>query len=61
MSVIDKIKGMLKGHESQAQQGVEKGGDMIDARTQGRFSSQVDKAQEQVNKQVNPQPPTGQG
>jgi len=60
MSVIDKLKGMLKGHEDQAQQAVEKGGDMIDAKTGNKYSSQVDKAQEQINKQINNQPPTSQ-
>ncbi|MHA6761207.1 antitoxin [Streptacidiphilus sp. PAMC 29251] len=57
MSVIDKIKGMLKGHEDQAHQAVEKAGDMFDAKTQGKFSSQVDAAQSQINKQIGNQPP----
>jgi hypothetical protein len=58
MSVLDKIKGMLKGHEAQAQQGVEKAGDMFDAKTGNKYASQVDKAQEQINKQINNQPPS---
>ncbi len=60
MSVIDKLKGMLKGHEAQASQGVEKAGDMIDSKTGGKYASQVDKAQEQINKQINTQPPNSQ-
>lgn len=35
MSVMDKLKQMLKGHEEQAGKGVDKGGDYVDGRTQG--------------------------
>jgi hypothetical protein len=59
MSVLDKIKGMLKGHEDQAHQAVEKAGDMFDAKTGNKYSSQVDKAQEQADKQINNPPPAG--
>ncbi|MEU9383275.1 antitoxin [Streptomyces sp. NPDC048279] len=45
MSMLDKLKGMLKGHEDQAKQGVEKGGDMIDQRTGNKYQSQVDMGQ----------------
>jgi hypothetical protein len=57
MSVLDKLKGMIKGHEDQAHQAVEKAGDMFDAKTQGKFSSQVDMVQEQANKQIGTEPP----
>ncbi|MFC1418392.1 antitoxin [Streptacidiphilus cavernicola] len=60
MSVIDKLKGMLKGHEAQAHQAVDKAGDMFDSKTGGKYASQVDKAQEQIKKQINTDPPTGQ-
>jgi hypothetical protein len=49
MSMLDKLKGMLKGHEDQAEQGVEKGGDMIDQRTGNKYQSQVDMAQKQAD------------
>ncbi|MEV7782188.1 antitoxin [Kitasatospora sp. NPDC088351] len=57
MSMIEKIKQMLKGHESQAEKGVDKGGDMIDERTQGKYSGQVDTAQEKLKDQFRDQPP----
>ncbi|MFC1410201.1 antitoxin [Streptacidiphilus sp. N1-12] len=57
MSVIDKIKGMLKGHEDQAHQAVEKAGDMFDAKTGNKFSSQVDMAQKQAHNQIGDKPP----
>ncbi|MGW2959258.1 antitoxin [Streptomyces sp. NPDC001220] len=49
MSMLDKLKGMLKGHEDQAKQGVEKGGDMIDQRTGNKYRSQVDTGQQKAD------------
>ncbi|MEU3462611.1 antitoxin [Streptomyces sp. NPDC006733] len=57
MSMLDKIKGMLKGHEDQARQGIEKGGDFIDQKTQGKYSGQVDTAQQKLNEQLGGTPP----
>ncbi|MEU1126624.1 antitoxin [Streptomyces sp. NPDC005899] len=64
MSAMDKIKKMLKGHEDQAGKGVDKAGDMIDERTQGKYSKHVDTGQEKLRQQLdqdrNPQdPPRG--
>ncbi|MEU6619976.1 antitoxin [Streptomyces litmocidini] len=52
MSMLDKLKGMLKGHEDTARQGVEKGGDALDARTGNKYQSQVDMAQRKINEQL---------
>ncbi|MEU6282818.1 antitoxin [Streptomyces sp. NPDC047028] len=52
MSVMDKLKQMLKGHEDQAGKGIDKSGDMLDERTQGKYSSQVDTAQDKLNEQL---------
>ncbi|APE22796.1 MULTISPECIES: antitoxin [Streptomyces] len=62
MSMLDKLKGMLKGHEDKASQGVDKAGDFVDGKTQGKYSSQVDTAQEKLKEQLggtgqNPPPP----
>ncbi|MFE6739634.1 antitoxin [Streptomyces tubercidicus] len=51
MSMMDKIKSMLKGHESQTDKGVEKAGDMADDKTQGKYQGQVDTAQEKMRDQ----------
>ncbi|MDK9498027.1 antitoxin [Streptomyces katrae] len=66
MSMLDKLKGMLKGHEDVARQGVEKAGDAFDAKTGNRYQSQVDMAQQKINEQLgtdrpqeNPPPPQG--
>ncbi|KAA6223169.1 antitoxin [Streptomyces albofaciens JCM 4342] len=51
MSVMDKLKQMLKGHEEQAGKGIDKGGDMLDEKTQGKYSGQVDTAQDKLRQQ----------
>ena len=55
MSMLDKLKGMLKGHEDQAKQGVEKAGDTIDQRTGNKYQSQVDMAQKQADDYIDRQ------
>ncbi|MFE2322864.1 antitoxin [Streptomyces sp. NPDC059385] len=52
MSVLDKLKQVLKGHEEQAGQGIDKAGDFVDEKTQGKYSSQVDMAQEKLKEQL---------
>jgi hypothetical protein len=52
MSVLDKVKSMLHGHESQADRAVDKAGDMIDEKTGGKYQSQVDMVQDQAKKQI---------
>ncbi|MDI3388082.1 antitoxin [Streptomyces sp. B-S-A8] len=52
MSVMDKLKQMLKGHEEQAGKGVDKAGDYVDEKTQGKYSGQVDTAQQKMKDQM---------
>ncbi|MBD0741103.1 antitoxin [Streptomyces sp. CBMA152] len=52
MSVMDKLKQMLKGHEDQAGQGIDKAGDFVDEKTQSKYSSQVDTAQDKLKEQL---------
>ncbi|MFI0987902.1 antitoxin [Streptomyces exfoliatus] len=58
MSMLDKLKGMLKGHEEQGSKGIDKAGDFVDGKTQGKYSSQVDTAQAKLKEQLGN---TGQG
>lgn len=51
MSMMDKIKSMLKGHESQTDKGIDKAGDMVDDKTQGKHKGQVDTGQEKLRDQ----------
>ncbi|MFC8538382.1 antitoxin [Streptomyces sp. NPDC057249] len=57
MSMLDKIKDMIKGHPDQARQGVEKGGDYVDKKTGGKYGGQVDSAQQKLNDQFGDRPP----
>ncbi|MGW2375757.1 antitoxin [Kitasatospora sp. NPDC001683] len=57
MSMLDKLKSLLKGHEDQAEKTVDKAGDTFDERTQGKYSGQSDAAQEKLKDQFRDQPP----
>ncbi|MFI6846360.1 antitoxin [Kitasatospora sp. NBC_00085] len=57
MSMMEKLKHMLKGHEDQADKAVDKAGDAVDERTQGKYSGQVDTGQEKLKDQFRDQPP----
>jgi hypothetical protein len=60
MSMLDKLKAMIKGHESTARMGVEKAGDALDAKTGNKYKSQVDMAQRKISEQLglDTQPPS---
>ncbi|MEU6894603.1 antitoxin [Streptomyces sp. NPDC046557] len=57
MSMMDKLKQMLKGHEAQAGQGVDKAGDAFDQRTGNKYRGQTDMAQEQLKRRIGPEDP----
>ncbi|MFJ7996242.1 antitoxin [Streptomyces sp. NPDC096310] len=60
MSMLDKLKSLIKGHESTARQGVEKAGDAFDRKTGNKYQSQVDTAQKKIDEQLGTQePPSG--
>ncbi|MFK4227241.1 antitoxin [Streptomyces sp. NPDC019890] len=48
MSMMDKLKHMMKGHGSQADKGIDKSGDFVDDKTQGKYSGQVDTGQDKL-------------
>jgi hypothetical protein len=52
MSIVDKVKEMIGHFSDQAQQGIDTAGDMIDEKTGGTLSDQVDAGQEQAKDQV---------
>ncbi|MER8002932.1 antitoxin [Streptomyces sp. NPDC001780] len=57
MSMLDKLKGLIKGHEDTARQGVEKAGDAVDRRTGNKYRDQVDTAQRKLDEQIGTQEP----
>lgn len=52
MSMLDKLKGLMKGHEDTARKGVDKGGDAVDKKTGDKHKSQVDTGQQKLNEQL---------
>ena len=48
MGLLDKIKGLIGGNADKVKDGVEKAGDMIDEKTDGKFADKVDMAQDKV-------------
>ncbi len=45
---MDKAKQFAAEHDEQVDQGVEKAGDMVDERTEGKYADKVDMAQERA-------------
>ncbi|MER8185081.1 antitoxin [Kitasatospora sp. NPDC094015] len=58
MSMLDKLKNMMKGHEDTTRTGVEKAGDAVDSRTGNKYQGQVDTAQQKIDEQLGQQPPS---
>jgi MT0933-like antitoxin protein len=46
MGIFDKAKDALSEHSEQVDQGIDKGGDLIDEKTGSKYVGQVDKGQE---------------
>lgn len=44
----DKAKNLADQHPDQVQQGIDRGGDAVDARTGNKYESQVDKGQDKA-------------
>lgn len=48
MGIFDKAKDLASEHSDKIDQGIEKGGDLIDQKTGGKYAEHVDKGQEFV-------------
>ncbi len=46
MGIFDKAKDLAGEHSDKIDQGIEKGGDMLDEKTGGKYADKVDKGQE---------------
>ena len=46
MGIFDKAKDALSGQEDKVDAGIEKAGDMVDEKTEGKYVEQVDQGQE---------------
>ena len=48
MGLLDKVKGMLSGNADKVKGGLEKAGDMVDEKTGGKFTDNIDMAEEKI-------------
>jgi hypothetical protein len=46
MGIFDKAKDAMSGQSEQVDAGVEKAGDMVDEKTEGKYAERVDQGQE---------------
>ena len=46
MGIFDKAKDALSGQDDKIDAGVDKAGDMVDEKTEGKYAEQVDQGQE---------------
>ncbi len=51
-SFFDKVKDFVKGHPEQADQGLDKAGELLDERTGGRYSEQIAKGDDMVRERL---------
>ncbi|MFJ2115150.1 MULTISPECIES: antitoxin [unclassified Streptomyces] len=61
MSMLDKLKSLIKGREGMVRQGVDKAGDAFDRKTGNKYKSQVDMAQKKINEQLGTEEPPPSG
>jgi hypothetical protein len=57
MGFLDKAKDLLSENADKVETAIDKAGDIIDSKTQGKYSDTIDKVQDAAKKAVNkPQP-----
>ena len=52
MGLLDKIKAMIGGNADKVKGGLEKAGDMVDEKTDGKFSDKIEMAEEKIGEVV---------
>ena len=57
MGFLDKAKNLLSQNADKVEQAIDKAGDVIDEKTQGKFSGAVDKAQDAAKNALNKEEP----
>lgn len=61
MSMPDKLKGMVAGHEGQVKEGADKVAEVADEKTEGKHSDKINKAKEKVTEQLGGEKPPVEG
>ena len=65
MGIFDKAKDALSGQQDKVDAGVEKAGDVVDEKTEGKYDEQVDQGQDMATDKLSdmptdqPEPPAG--
>ncbi|OBF27797.1 kanamycin biosynthetic protein [Mycobacterium sp. ACS1612] len=57
MGFLDKLKDLASKNKSAVDTAIDKAGDIVDQKTQGKYASQVDKVQDAAKKAVDKTPP----
>lgn len=57
MGFLDKAKDLLSQNADKVEQAIDKAGDVIDEKTQGKYSGAVDKAQDAAKNAINKEEP----
>ena len=52
MGFLDKVKSLASKNADKVETAIDKAGDIVDQKTQGKYASQVDKAQDAAKKAV---------
>ncbi|KUI02455.1 antitoxin [Mycobacterium sp. IS-3022] len=61
MAFLDKVKNLLAKNADKVDTAIEKAGDMVDKKTQGKYAQHVDKAQDAARNYVNKDNPPAPG
>jgi len=57
MGFLDKLKDLASKNKGAVDTAIDKAGDIVDQKTQGKYSGQVDKVQQATKKAVDKTPP----
>jgi len=57
MGFLDKVKDLMSKNKDAVDTAIEKAGDVVDQKTQGKYAQQVDKVQDAAKKAVDKTPP----
>lgn len=61
MGLLDDLKAAADSHEDQIEQAVDKAGDIVDQKTDGKYASQVDQAQNFLKDAIGQSEPRPEG
>lgn len=61
MAFLDKVKNLLARNADKVDTAIDKAGDIVDQKTQGKYAQHVDKVQEAARNYVNKDNPNAQG